>query len=286
DHVLHIDAQEVIGRWKGEVGDGLLVPLTYRDDVERWNLYGSDLDNLPSEWEESSTELPEKRKASSRSIRDEDATSQSRDASPQRNKLRPPSAMRKSSLRRVSSIEKVPMGIAYSSSARIKRLVDANYKKVNSMQAVWDILLKSPPELLKTCDLPYKEVDQTERTVPLSSNHNSSVKPRTVKRGANFILQVAVMRARESFARAKSHSVERTTSPGVGDSSVGDEHLSDLLKMNFLSSPSACAKLVDHIHQASALDTFSSLSRDKQEEAAMYHLQNEIVFDVGAMRNS
>lgn len=44
--------------------------------------------------------------------------------------------------------------------------------------------------------------------------------------------------------------------------------MSDLLKTNFLSSPSACAKLADHIHQASDIGTFSSLSSKKQKEAA------------------
>ncbi|CAL9000448.1 unnamed protein product [Prunus brigantina] len=58
----------------------------------------------------------------------------------------------------------------------------------------------------------------------------------------------------------------------VGDSSAGDERISNLLKTNFLSSLSVCPKLVDHIHQANDLDTFLSLSLDKQEEAAMYHL--------------
>ncbi|CAL8162507.1 unnamed protein product [Prunus armeniaca] len=43
--------------------------------------------------------------------------------------------------------------------------------------------------------------------------------------------------------------------------------------MNFLSSLSAYAKLVDHGHQASDLDTFSSHSLDKQEEVGMYHLR-------------
>ena len=49
------------------------------------------------------------------------------------------------------------MGVAPFSSAEIKRLVNANNKKVTSMHNVWDILLKSLPELPKTRDLPCKE---------------------------------------------------------------------------------------------------------------------------------
>ncbi|CAL2249543.1 unnamed protein product [Prunus armeniaca] len=90
DHVWSTDMLEVSSRWVGEVGDGPLVPLTYCDendihkkldlgpntinllsehqketdglplaeDVERWELHGSDLDDLPVEREKSSTKLP------------------------------------------------------------------------------------------------------------------------------------------------------------------------------------------------------------------------------------
>ncbi|CAL8117125.1 unnamed protein product [Prunus armeniaca] len=90
DHVWSTDMLEVSGRRVGEVGDGPLVPLTYCDendihkklnlgsntinllsehqkeadgllpaeDVERWELHGSDLDDLPVEREKSSTKLP------------------------------------------------------------------------------------------------------------------------------------------------------------------------------------------------------------------------------------
>ncbi|CAL8162509.1 unnamed protein product [Prunus armeniaca] len=256
DHVWHTDMLEVSDKWKGEVEDGPLVSLTYCDD-----LY-----DLLAKQKKSSIELLDKRKANSRSIRDEVATSQSWDASPQRKKPRPPSATSKSSSRGVSSAKKVPTRIAHFSSARIKRLVGANNKKVSGMHEVQDILLKSPIEQLKTCDLPYKEVvekhssshlcrsgDQIERTVPLLNNHNSSAKPRIIKREVDSILQAAVKRARESFSRTKSPLVTQTASLRVGDSSVGDKSMSDLLKTNFMSSLSACTKLVDHVHQASDL---------------------------------
>ncbi|CAL8168544.1 unnamed protein product [Prunus armeniaca] len=76
--VARADVLEVGGRWEGELGDGLLVPLTYCDetralnipakfrgwlsehrkeggglprveDVEKWKLHGLDLDDLPVE---------------------------------------------------------------------------------------------------------------------------------------------------------------------------------------------------------------------------------------------
>ncbi|KAI5349222.1 hypothetical protein L3X38_002109 [Prunus dulcis] len=191
------------------------------------------------------------------------------------------------------------MGVAPFSSAEIKRLVNANNKKVNSMHKVWDILLKSLPELPKTRDLPRKEAagkqglgrlcrsgNQAERTVPLPCNHDSFAGPRTVKRGADSMLQVAAKRAKESSARAKSPPIARTAGPGIGDSSAGGEPVSDLLKTGFLSSPSACAKLADHVYRAGDLCAFSNHPLDKQEEAAMYHLKKGMVFAVGAMRNS
>lgn len=60
----------------------------------------------------------------------------------------------------------------------------------------------------------------------------------------------------------------------------------DLLKMNFLSSLSTSAKLVDHIHQASDLGTFSSLSFEKQKEADVTLLQKRVVFVVEAPHSS
>ncbi|KAI5330168.1 hypothetical protein L3X38_029566 [Prunus dulcis] len=149
------------------------------------------------------------------------------------------------------------MGVAPFSSVEIKRLVNANNKKVNSMHKVWDILLKSLPELPKTRDLPCKEATGKQ-----------------------------AKRAKESSVRVKSPPIARTAGPGIGDSSAGGEPVSDLLKTGFLSSPSACAKLADHVYRAGDLCAFLNLPLDKQEEAAMYHLQKGMVFAVGAMRNS
>ncbi|CAL9003191.1 unnamed protein product [Prunus brigantina] len=101
------------------------------------------------------------------------------------------------------------------------------------------------------------------------SNHRvSNVESRAVKHGADSSMLIPLevrlayaMKARESFAWAKSSSA------------TGDASMSDLLKMNFLSSPSACAKLVDQIRQASDLGTFSSLSLEKQRETRFHLLQ-------------
>lgn len=65
-------------------------------------------------------------------------------------------------------------------------------------------------------------------------------------------------KARESSALVKGSFATPATDLKVDKSShAGDEGMSDLLKTNFLSSRSACVKLVDHIHQVGNLDTFS-----------------------------
>lgn len=84
----------------------------------------------------------------------------------------------------------------------------------------------------------------------------------------------------------KSHSISRTAGLGAGDSSVRDEHVSDLLKLNFLSSLFACAKLADRVHQASDLGTFLSISLEKQNKAIMHLLQKMIVFTAETIQNS
>ncbi|CAL8081775.1 unnamed protein product [Prunus armeniaca] len=80
DHVWSTDMLEVSGIRVGEVGDGPLIPLTYCDEndihkklnlglntinvhqalniLARWELHGSDLDDLSVEREKSSTKLP------------------------------------------------------------------------------------------------------------------------------------------------------------------------------------------------------------------------------------
>lgn len=75
--------------------------------------------------------------------------------------------------------------------------------------------------------------------------------------------------------------------PKVDKSSpAGDVGVSDLLKMNFLSSPFAYVKLVNHIHRAGGLDTFSSLFLEKQRKTTVHLLQKGAIFATETIRNS
>ncbi|VVA33509.1 PREDICTED: LOC110760952 partial [Prunus dulcis] len=96
----------------------------------------------------------------------------------------------------------------------------------------------------------------------------------------------AAKKVRESSTRANGSSKIRIAGPKINKSnSTGDACVSDMLKVNFLSSPSACVKLVDQIHQAH-LGTFSSLSLEKQNETDVHLLKKGVVFAVEAIRNS
>ncbi|CAL2265355.1 unnamed protein product [Prunus armeniaca] len=84
----------------------------------------------------------------------------------------------------------------------------------------------------------------------------------------------AAKKAKKSSARVKGSSEIRITNPKADKSNpTGDTGVSDLLKTYFLSSPSAYVKLVDHIHQAGNLGTFSSLSLEKQKETVVHLLK-------------
>ncbi|CAL2257266.1 unnamed protein product [Prunus armeniaca] len=75
---------------------------------------------------------------------------------------------------------------------------------------------------------------------------------------------VTAKETRESSPRAKGSSATSAADPKMDKSSLaGDAIVYDLLKTNFLSSPSTCFKLVDHIHQAGDLETVLSLSLEK-----------------------
>ncbi|CAL2225835.1 unnamed protein product [Prunus armeniaca] len=52
-----------------------------------------------------------------------------------------------------------------------------------------------------------------------------------------------------------------------------------------LSSPSACGKLADHIHQVGELSTFSRLSLEKQKETIIHLLQKNVVFAVETIQS-
>ncbi|CAL8993091.1 unnamed protein product, partial [Prunus brigantina] len=85
---------------------------------------------------------------------------------------------------------------------------------------------------------------------------------RAVKRGVDSasltsleVRMAAAKRRRESSARAKGSSATSAADSKVDKSSPAkDAGASNLLKMNFLSSPSTCAHVVDQIRQAGHLD--------------------------------
>ncbi|CAL9024626.1 unnamed protein product, partial [Prunus brigantina] len=94
-------------------------------------------------------------------------------------------------------------------------------------------------------------------------------------------------KARESSTRVKGSYVIPGSNPEVGKfNPVGDAGMSNLLKTNFLSCSSTCAELVNHIHQAGNLDTFSSFSLEKQREATFHLLKVRLVFATETIRNS
>ncbi|CAL9018183.1 unnamed protein product [Prunus brigantina] len=99
--------------------------LPSAEDVGKCKLYGSNLDDLLIEQEESSTKLP-------------------------------PSATGKSSSKGVSCVEKIPMGVAPYSSAGIKLHVSANNKNVNSTQELNSHLLEQ--RVLQLSKLPIREL--------------------------------------------------------------------------------------------------------------------------------
>lgn len=70
----------------------------------------------------------------------------------------------------------------------------------------------------------------------------------------------------------------RTASSEVYNGHSEDVSMFDMFETNFLSISFACAKLVDHVNQASDLGTFSSISMEKQKKVVMHLLQKEVVF--------
>ncbi|CAL2228388.1 unnamed protein product [Prunus armeniaca] len=105
------------------------------------------------------------------------------------------------------------------------------------------------------------EVDLGQSAHP-SNHHVSTVESRAVKHGVDSSLPIPLevrlteaKKARESFAWAKGSSATSAVDPKVDKSTLAeDAGVSDLLKTNFLSSPSTCAELVHQIRQASDLD--------------------------------
>ena len=161
----------------------------------------------------------------------------------------------------------------------------------------------SPVEKPRDADFPLrssgrlhqsKSGGRCARSTHPSNHHDPTVESQAVKRGVGSSSSVPLevrlaeaKKARESSARGKSSSATSAADPKVDKPSpTGDAGVSDLLKTHFLSSPSACAELVDQVRQAGDLGTFSSLSLEKQREATFHLLQKGVVFAAETIRNS
>ncbi|CAL2270491.1 unnamed protein product [Prunus armeniaca] len=305
-HALNIPQKFSEWRWllsEYREVDGGLPPA---EDVERWKQNGPDPDNLPIGQEECSAESPPKRKAATKSSRGEATSSHAKNGSPSRKKPRLPSA------------KKTQVGSAPSSSAMVKHLVGADSTKVGGMRCARGVLPEPPADTLENHDMlretararPSSIERQRDVDIPPQSSsrlHRSKDGDRSgrsaydpaielwvVKRGVDSVsltpLEMKLAEAkkmRESSARAKGSSSETAVGPKVDKSSpAGDACVSDLLKTNFLSNPSSCAELVDHIRQAGDLGTFSSLSLEKRREATFHLIQKGLVFAAETIRNS
>ncbi|CAL8174062.1 unnamed protein product [Prunus armeniaca] len=296
------------GRWEGDVSDGLLVPTTYcyvsdinkqlelgldmakvrcalnillkfrewrwllseyrevdgglplAEDVERWKQNGLDPDDLLAGQEECFTKSPPKRKAVGKSSRGEATSSHTKNRSPSRKKPRLPSA------------EKTQVGYAPSSSAMVKHTLENH-----------DVLREAARAQPKSAEC-QRDVDIPPRIV----------ESQAVKRGVDSVsltpLEIRLAEAkrmRESYAQAKCSSPALAVDPKANKfSSAGDACVSDMLKTNFLSNPSSCAELVDHIRQAGDLGTFSSLSLEKQRESTFHLIKKGLVFAAETIQNS
>ncbi|CAL8095405.1 unnamed protein product [Prunus armeniaca] len=222
------------------------------------------------------------------------------------------------------SAEKIPVGVVPASSTRVKHLVGADSKKIGGMRNIRDAPLKPLADELGDHDLlrevvrvrscSHVEIQRDADVLPRSlgrlhqsksggrcgrfahpsNRHDPTVESRAVKHGVDSTSQIHLevrlaeaRKARESFARTKGSSATSATDPKVDKSSpAGDAGVSDLLKTQFLSSPSSCAELVDQIRQAGDLGAFSSLSLEKQREATLHLLQKGVVFAAETIRNS
>ena len=254
---------------------------------------GPDPDDLLGGQEECSAESLSKRKAAAKSSRGEATSSHAKDGSPLRKKPRPPSA------------EKTQVGSAPSSSARVKHLVGADSTKIGGMRSIRGVLPESPADTLENhdmfreaararpssaerqrdADIPPRSSSRLHRSKDGDRNRKSAHDPESLTPLEMKLAEAKKMR--ESSARAKGSSSTSAVGPKVNKpSSVGDACVSDLLKTNFLSNPSSCAELVDHIRQAGDLGTFSCLSLEKQREASFHLIQKGLIFAAETIRNS
>ncbi|CAL2239634.1 unnamed protein product [Prunus armeniaca] len=229
-----------------------------KQDVERWKQNGLDSDDLPARRE---SVLPD-----------------------------PPKKGRKKP--RIPSAEKTQVGVVPSSSARVKHLVGADNKKIGGIRNIRDAPLKLLQISLDTviCSVKWfthelfhllrgkemliflsEDEGRTERSTHLPNHHDLAVESRAVKHRVDLVLLTPLdvmlataKKGRKSSTQVKSSSVMLAANPKVDKSSpVWDACVSNLLKDNFLSSPSTCAELINHIHHASDLVTFLSISLEK-----------------------
>ncbi|KAL6289075.1 hypothetical protein ACE6H2_006585 [Prunus campanulata] len=269
--------------------DGGLPPAK---DVEKWKENGPDPLDLLVGQEECSAESLSKRKVAATSSRHEATSSRAKDdASPLRKKPRLPSAEKTQARSAPSSsakVEKTQAGSVPSSSAKVKHLVSADSRKVGENHDLLREVVRArsrSTERQRDADIPRRSS---------SRPHQSKVETRATKRGVDSTsltsLQARLAEAKkmkESSARAKGSSSVLAVDPKVNKSTpAGDARVSDLLKMNFLSNPSSCAELVDHIRQAGDLGTFSSLSLENQREVAFHLLQKGLIFAAQTVHNS
>ncbi|CAL2270960.1 unnamed protein product [Prunus armeniaca] len=109
-----------------------------------------------------------------------------------------------------------------------------------------------------------RDGDRTGRSAHLPNHCNPAFESRAIKHGVDStsstpskVSMVMAKKVRKSSTRVKGSSGISAADPKMDKSSpTGDADVSNLLKMNFMSSLSTCFMLVDHIHQA--LDTFTN----------------------------
>ncbi|CAL2265692.1 unnamed protein product [Prunus armeniaca] len=216
----------------------------------------------------------------------EAATSLAKDLSSLRKKTRIPFA------------EKTQVGVVPLSSARVKHLVGADNKKIGCMRNIRDVPLKPcsvkwfAHELVHLLRGKEMLIFLSERFAHLPYHHDPVVESRVVKLGVDSTsltsleVRMAVnKKTRESSARANGSSTTFAADLKVDKSSFAQNAgvaVEDELPVN----PVYLLQLVDYIYQASDLDTFFSLSLEKEREATFHLLQKGVVVAAETIRNS
>lgn len=234
----------------------------------------------------------------SKSVRSEAATSQAKEVSHLQKKRRIPYVMVRPSLYSISSAKKVKSGAVPLSCARVKHVVGADSRNIYGMRNIRGDVRMSSLEKSKTSDLPCKDI--FTRSIP--SNERWTSANFDYKGSRSFKAWIAtVRRAKESSARVKNSTSVHVDRPkdvkcdlipididvemegrdelpkGVKSNPAENVPMFDLLKSNFLSSSSACAGLVNELHQDSDIGTFCSFSLEKQRDDAISLIQKRVI---------